>query len=178
MTTPPQPPAPPQPPPAPPTPPPTPDPPNPPAPAPAPTAEDLARLQAALDEERRQRIEAGKQLDKIKADSMTEVEKQVAKAREEGREEAAAEHARELAAAEFRAQAAGRITNPDAALAVLDLGKLVKDGKPDKAAIGKLVDQLAVVPPAPGKVPAGPRDPGGNGNADWLGDAARKSHGW
>ena len=109
---------------------------------------------------------------------MTDAEKAIATAREEGRAEAAQEHARELAAAEFRAQAAGRITNPDAALAVLDLAKLLKDGKPDKTAIGKLVDQLAVVPPPPGKVPAGVRDPGGNGAIDWLGDAARKAHGY
>jgi hypothetical protein len=136
----------------------------------------MAKLQAALDEERRQRAEDRKTLDKLKADAMTEGEKAIAKAREEGRAEAAQEHAEQLAAAEFRAQAAGRITNPDAALAVLDLAKLLKDGKPDKTAIGKLVDQLAVVPPAPGRIPAGPRDPG-NGAADWLGDAARSAHG-
>ena len=78
---------------------------------------------------------------------MTEAEKAIAKARDEGKAEAALEHAQELAAAEFRAQAAGKITNPDAALAVLDLAKLLKDGKPDKTAIGKLVEQLAAVPP-------------------------------
>ncbi len=178
MSTPPAPPAdPPAPTPSPPPAPPVPKPPDPPAPKP-PTAEDMTRLQAALDEERRQRIEAKQALDKLKAEGMSEAEKAVAKAREEGREEAAQDHARELAAAEFRAQAAGRISNPDAALAVLDLSKLVKDGKPDKTAIGKLVDQLAAVPPAPGKVPAGPRGEPGNGAADWLGDAARKSHGW
>jgi len=135
----------------------------------APTAEDLARVEAALAEERRLRAEDRRALDQLKRDGMSEQEKAIAKAREEGKAEAAQGHAEELAAAEFRAQAAGRISNPDAALAVLDLAKLVKDGKPDKTAIGKLVDQLAVVPPPPGKVPAGPRDPG-NLNGDLFRD--------
>lgn len=176
MTTPPGPPAPPTPaPPAPPAPaPPAPTPPAPPAPAPAPTAEDIARLTASLEEERRQRIEAKKELDRLRAEGMSDAEKAIAKAKEEGRAEAAREHSLSLAAAEFRVQAAGKLVNPDAALAVLDLAKLVKDGEPDKKAIAKLVEQLAAVPPPPGRVPPGPRDPGGNGAADWLGDAVRR----
>jgi hypothetical protein len=52
---------------------------------------------------------------------------------------------------------------------MLDLTKLLdKDGKPDKKAIDKLVEQLAVVPPAPGHVPAGVRQPSANGDTDWL----------
>jgi len=133
------------------------------------TAEDLARVETALAEERRLRAEDRRALDQLRRDGMSEQEKAIAKARDEGKAEAAQEHAEALAAAEFRAQAAGRISNPDAALAVLDLAKLVKDGKPDKTAIGKLVDQLAVVPPPPGKVPAGPRDPG-NLNGDLFRD--------
>lgn len=148
-------------PPVPPTPP---APPAPPAPPPAPTSADLARLQAALDEERRQRAEDRKQLDKLRADAMTDAEKAAA-----ARAEAEQAAALRLAAAEFRAQAAGRIANPDAALAVLDLARLIgKDGEPDKTAIGTLVEQLAVVPPPPGKVPAGPRDPANGGEADWV----------
>jgi hypothetical protein len=154
-------------PPAPPAPP-APGPPTPPAPpAPTPpkviTAEDLAKVEAALAEERRLRAEDRKALDALRRDGMSEAEKAIAKARDEGKAEAAAEHAAELAAAEFRAQAAGRVANPDAALAVLDMSKLLKDGKPDKTAIGKLVEQLAAVPPPPGRVPAGPR---GDGNPD------------
>jgi hypothetical protein len=129
-------------------------------------------VEAALAEERRLRAEDRKALDQLKRDGMTEQERAVAKARDEGKAEAALEHAQELAAAEFRAQAAGRITNPDAALAVLDMAKLLKDGKPDKGAIGKLVDQLAAVPPAPGRVPAGPRDPG-SANGDLFRDIMR-----
>ena len=54
---------------------------------------------------------------------------------------------------------------------MLDLAKLLKDGKPDKTAIGKLVEQLAAVPAAPGHIPAGPRDPG-NANGDLFRDIA------
>jgi hypothetical protein len=93
----------------------------------------------------------------------------IAAAREQGRAEAAREAALRLAAAEFRAAATGRLANPDAALGVLDLSKLVKDGEPDKAAIGEVVDQLAAVPPPPGHVPAGPRSPGNDGGGgDWV----------
>jgi hypothetical protein len=174
MTTPPTPPAPPAPPaPNPPAPTPPPAPPTPPAP---PADDELAKLRAVLDDERKQRKAAETKLDKLTRDGMTEQEQAIAAAKAEGKAEAAAEHARALAAAEFRAQAAGKITNPDAALAVLDLGKLVKDGKPDTAAIAAVVAQLAVVPPPPGHIPAGPRQPSPNGGGDWMGDQLRSIH--
>ena len=90
---------------------------------------------------------------------MTEQEKAIAKAREDGKAEAAQAAALVVAAAEFKVQAAGKIANPDAALAALDLARLLRTGSPDKNAIGELVGQLAAVPPAPGHVPAGPRAP-------------------
>jgi hypothetical protein len=104
---------------------------------------------------------------------MSEAEKAVAAARAEGRAEAQREASLRLAAAEFRAAAAGRIANVDAALGVLDLAKLVDaNGEPDSKAIAKLVEQLAAVPPpppAPGHVPAGPRQTApDNGDNDWL----------
>jgi hypothetical protein len=173
MTTPPAPPAPTGDPPAP-TPP-APTPPAPPAP-PAPTGDPKpagAELEAALAAERQRAKELEARLAKIEQANMTEQEKAVAKAREEGKAEAAQEHALSLAAAEFRVQAAGKITNPDAALAVLDLSKLLKDGAPDKTAITKLVDQLAAVPPPPGRVPPGPRDPGSNGATDFFRETLR-----
>jgi flagellar biosynthesis/type III secretory pathway protein FliH len=161
----------------PPPPPPPPPPPAPPAP-PAPGQPDPkpagAELEAALAAERQKSKDLEQRLARIERANMTEQEKAVATAREEGKAEAAAEHAQELAAAEFRAQAAGRVANPDAALAVLDLAKLLKDGKPDKKAIGALVEQLAAVPPPPGRVPAGPRD-GGNANGDLFRDIMRGS---
>ena len=181
MTTPPAPPAPPAPPPTPPAPPsggPPPSPPTPPAP-PAPPAgspeEELARLRAVLDDERKQRKAADDKLAKLTTAAMTEQERAVATAREEGKAEAAAEHAQALAAAEFRAAAAGRIAKPEAALARLNLGKLVKDGKPDTAAIKAAVDNLAAVPPTPGRVPAGPRNPGNGATGDFFRDTLSRS---
>jgi hypothetical protein len=108
------------------------------------------------------------ELSRVREQGMTEQEEAVAKAREDGRAEAAQSAALILAAAEFKVQAAGRIANPDAALAALDLARLVKDGQPDKDAIGELVGQLAAVPPAAGHVPAGPREPAAAGGGDWL----------
>jgi hypothetical protein len=175
MTTPPTPPAPPTgtDPPAPPAP--SPPAPTPPAPdPPAPTRAELDKLTAALEEERRQRVETKKELDRLKAEGMTEQEKLIAKAREEGKAEAAKDAGLRLVAAEFRAQAAGRIANPDAALAVLDLSKLLgADGEPDKKAIGKLVEQLAVIPAPPGKVPTGPRQGDPNGSGDLFREVLR-----
>jgi len=168
MTTPPTPPAPD--PPSPPSPP-TPPAPTPPAPAPPPpTAADLAKLQAALDAERQARKDSDAELAKLKAQGMTEAEKAIAAAREEGRAEATRAAALKLAEAEFRAQAAGKLAAPDAALAVLDLAKLLdKNGDPDKKRIGDVIGQLAVVPPPPGHIPTGPRQQApANGDTDWI----------
>ena len=170
MSTPPAPPAPPAP-----TPAPTPTPPAPapqPAPAPpngGPTAESVARLEATVAALRQEIKDKDTALNEARKGQMSEAEKAIAAAREEGKAEAAAEHARQLAAAEFRAQSAGRIANPDAALAKLNLDTLVKDGKPDTKEITALVAQLAAVPPPPGKVPPGPR-PGGEPTEtrDWI----------
>jgi hypothetical protein len=115
---------------------------------------------------------------------MTDTERAVAAARAEGRAEAEAAGARLLAAAEFRHLAAGRIAEPDKALEMLDMDKLVKDGAPNTRAIRALVDQLAAVPPPPpppGYVPAGPRQTGApgelNGSGDWLRAAAQHARG-
>jgi hypothetical protein len=170
MTTPPAPPAPPAPtPPAPPAPaPPAPTPP--PAPAAGSDAEELAKLRAILDDERKQRKAADDKLAKLERSAMTDQEKAVAEAREQGKAEAADEHAKALAAAEFRAAATGRLVNPDKALARLDLAGLVKDGKPDTAAITAAVDDLAAVPGQPGRVPPGPREPGSPADGDFFRD--------
>jgi hypothetical protein len=174
MTTPPAPPAPPQPPPAPPQPPPAPPQP-PPAPANGPPAPDQPGPEAlaALAAERQRVRDLEAELRQLREQGMSDAEKAVAKAKEEGRAEAAHEAALRLAAAEFRAQAAGRLADPEAALAVLDLGKLLKDNEPDKKAIGKLVEQLAVVPPAPGHIPTGPRPGTDPGDTDWLRNVRR-----
>jgi hypothetical protein len=177
-------PAPPNPPPAPPTPqPPAPTPappaPTPPAPTPpAPPEPGDNALQTALNAERARARDLERQLAEAKASGMSEADKALAKAKEQGRAEAERAANLKLAAAEFRAAAAGKIANPDAALTALDLTKLLDDktGEPDPKAIAKLVDQLAAVPPAPpppGHVPTGPRTEPANGDRDWLRTIAR-----
>jgi hypothetical protein len=129
-------------------------------------------LRTALDRERQARKGLESQLAKLQQASMSEQEKAVATARDEGRAEARAEAARELAAAEFRHAATGKIADPDGALAIIDLAKLVTaDGQPDRKAIAAIVEQLAAVPqqqqPA-GRVPAGPRQPAPQAEGDFL----------
>lgn len=185
MSTPPAPPAPAPPAPAPPAPqPPAPQPPapQPPAPPAPPEPTDLAALRAALDAERTQRAETQKALDKLRQDHMSDNEKALAAAKESGRAEAAHEAALLVAAAEFRLAAAGRLVNAEAALAALDMAKLLDaQDRPDKKRIAALVDQLAAVPPPapqPGHIPAGPRQgSNGSGSGDWLRTVAQRARG-
>jgi hypothetical protein len=171
MTTPPQPPAPPAPG-GPPGPAPPPAPPAPPAPPPAPPADPAAELRASLEAERRRAKDLETELAKLRQQGMTDAEKAIEAARAEGRAAAEREAALRLAAAEFRLAAAGKLANPDAALAALDLAKLLDaKGEPDAKAITALVDQLAVVPPAPppgGHIPPGPRTEPPAADGDWL----------
>lgn len=155
-------------PPAPPAPTPPPAPPSPPTPPPA--DDEAAKLRAALDDERKQRKAAEAKLDRLSREGMTEQERLIAEAKAAGKAEAAAEHARDLAAARFLAVAAGRLAAPDKALARLDLDKLVKDSKPDEAAIAAAVDDLAAIPAPPGHVPPGPRTTAPPGSGDFFRD--------
>jgi hypothetical protein len=103
---------------------------------------------------------------------MSDAERAIATARAEGKAEAEAAATLKVVAAEFRARAAGKIANIEAALGVLDLAKLIKNGEADTKAIDALVEQLAAVPgapPPPGHVPPGVRQPApANGETDWL----------
>ena len=184
MTQPPAPPpAPPAPPPAggPPAPPPAPPapPPAPPAP-PADPAAELVKVQTALAEERRQRQEAERKLADATRQALPDAERKLAEAREEGRKAAVKAAGLQLAAAEFRVAAQGKIADPAAALALLDLSPYVDDdGKVDTAKLTELVGKLAQALPAPGpqppRVPAGPQNPGpGGGEADFFGDGMRR----
>jgi len=164
-------------PPTPPAPPPggAPEPPSP--PSGAPTAADLARVEAALDAERRARRDAEQKLSKLQTAGMSDAEKAVATARAEGAAEATRAAGAKLAAAEFRAAAVGKLADPAAALAALDLSKYVgDDGEPDRRKIAELVDKLAasIAPPPNGYIPPGPRRPAGDG--DFIRQIARGTH--
>jgi ribosomal protein L17 len=148
------------------------------APAPAappdPSAASVAKLESTLAEVRGELKDAKQALATAQQASMSDQEKQIAVARAEGKAEAAKEAAERLAAAEFRIAAAGRLANPEAALAMLDMAKLVqKNGEPNRQAIAALVEQLApqqAQQPGGGHViPTGPRTastPAADG--DWL----------
>jgi hypothetical protein len=127
-----------------------------------PSQEDVEGLKSALNEERKARREWESKYSKLEKEHMSDQEKLIAQAKDEGRKEAVQAAGRRLAAAEFKAAAAGKIGDPAAALEVLDLSKFVgQDGEPDSTAIQKVVDRLALAMPvqAPpsGRVPAGPR---------------------
>src|SRR5215467_12669262 len=82
---------------------------------------ELDRLKAALAHEREARRQAQEALAAQQQASMSEADKALAKARDEGKAEARREAGLKLAAAEFRVAAAGKLADPDAALEVLDL---------------------------------------------------------
>jgi hypothetical protein len=170
MTTPPAPtpPAPPDPaPPAPPAPPsadpPAPQPPAPPAPprTPEELLADLARVTAALDQERRQRAAVQGELTKLRNAGLSDQERAVEAAKAAGRAEALQAAGLRLAAAEFRVAAVGKIADPGAALELLDLAKFVDEaGEVKSADLTAYVERLAAAlpaPPQPGRIPAGPQ---------------------
>ncbi|AGL13870.1 hypothetical protein [Actinoplanes sp. N902-109] len=98
-------------------------------------SEDRAKSNAA----------AAKELEKVRAASMTEQEKAVAEARQAATAEATRATAPRLVRAEFRAAAAGRV-DPDALTAYLedvDLAKFIgDDGEPDIKAIEARIERL------------------------------------
>jgi hypothetical protein len=99
----------------------------------------------ALQEERRARRVAEKELEKLRAASMSETEKAVAAAKAEGASEAAKAVGPRIVRAEFRAAAAGQVDRQtlDAYLEDVDLTKfLTNDGEPDTKAIEARIKRL------------------------------------
>jgi hypothetical protein len=141
-------------------------------PPPAVTAEDVARLQAALDKERDARKTYERQVkefDSQRKASMTETERAIAEAEERGRIAVRSEYGQRLAQTEFRAAAAARDPEYDVAKALkyVNLAAFVgEDGEPDAKAIAAAVADL--VPernanPAPPSFDGGSRQPAAGG---------------
>jgi hypothetical protein len=133
---------------------------------PAVTAEDVARLQKALDAERELRKGREKELGEFRTQakaSMTEAERQAAEAEERGRLAERSAWGSRLARSEWVAEAARRNPGFDAAGALedLNLAKFVgEDGEPDGKAIAASVARLvpeADSGPRFGTVDQGPR---------------------
>jgi hypothetical protein len=127
---------------------------------PAPTAENVARLEAALAKERERRRtaeQAAKDGENARKASMTEAERAVAEAREQAAAEVRTQFGARLARTEYIAEAAKRNPGYDVA-AVLDDINLARfigdDGEPDSKAIAASVARL--VPEATAAGPAQP----------------------
>lgn len=139
---------------------PPPDPANPPPAPPAPKADDdkdwKAEHENAVKDARKweERAKANraaaKELEELKRSGMSDIEKAVAQARDEGRAEAGAEFGGLLVAVELKAALTGREVADEQATALiegLDAKKfLTDDGKPDSEAIAKWADRIAKKP--------------------------------
>jgi len=171
--------------------PPTPDPSTPPAPDPSsatppePKADDdLGDAgKKALDAERARAKEADKrakaaeaELEKFRKSQMSDQEKAVAQARDEGKAEATSAAAQRLAGAEIKAALATVVADADKRAEIIDdlnLSRYIgEDGEPDAEKIAALRDRYAALTagapgtPPPG-VPKGARS--GNGEVKQLG---------
>jgi hypothetical protein len=111
----------------------------------------MARKQESRAKENHAKL---KEYEELKAAQMTETERAIAAARDEGAAAVRAEYASKLVSTTFRAAARGRVSDPDALLAGLDTARfLTEDGEPDEAAIGAFLDAVA---PAKEEAPQSP----------------------
>jgi hypothetical protein len=110
------------------------------------------KTQSRKHEERsKANADAAKELEKIRASSMSETEKAVAEAKVQARLEALVEVGGKLATAELRAVAAGRIDDEQLSTLIenLDVTRFLDDdGEVDSEKVKKFVDGIA--PPAEG----------------------------
>jgi hypothetical protein len=110
---------------------------------PSPQPDGLEALRGALANERRQRKAAEIKFAMLRQQHVTDHEKALQAARDEGRAEAFKAVGLRVAAAEFRALAAGKLADPAAVLEVLDLSRFVGDeGEVDLVGLTAIVDKL------------------------------------
>jgi hypothetical protein len=130
---------------------------NDPQPDPEPPKEPDWKAEARKWEERaKANYAAAKERDQLKAAQMTEVEKATAEAYEKGKTEATSEVTSRLLRTEIRAEAKGRLRNPDLAFRLLDdHDRFIADGDVDAKAVAKAIDQLLKDMPELAASPAG-----------------------
>lgn len=117
------------------------------------TAPDLAKevekwqaLARKHEDRAKANATAAKELEKLRTESMSDMEKAIAQARQEAATEATKGFGARLVDAEVKAAAAGRPVDVDALLEGLDRNRfLTDDGEPDQAAISAWVDRIAPV---------------------------------
>lgn len=110
------------------------------------SGDELARWKALArkhEDRAKANSAAARELDELRQKTMSETEKAVAAARDEGRKEAAKTLGARLVDAEVKIAVAGRGVNVDALLDGLDRTRfLTDDGEPDTKAIAQWVDKL------------------------------------
>ena len=147
------------------------DPPTPPPAPPAPPADEvlgeagkraLEAERAAHKAERTARLALEARLADLEKAQMTDSEKAIAAAREEGKKEALAAVNSRLMASEVRVAAAGKLANPELAAKLLDLSTFAVDesGNVDGKAITSAIDVLLAENPYLAAVPSRPGVPG------------------
>lgn len=155
--------------------------------SPAVTAEDVAKLQKALDAERDLRKARERDLSEIRSQakaSMTEAERKEAEAEERGRQAAVATYGQRLARTEYIAEAAKRNPGYDVASVLddLNLAKFIgEDGEPNSkaiaASVARLVPEGSTGPTPPPSFDGGTRQaaPGGADFNQMLRQAAGRA---
>lgn len=147
-----------------------------------PPAETVESLKAALERQKaetrkqekraKDNASAARELETVRASTMSETEKAVAEAKAAGRTEALREASGKLVLAEMRAAAAGRSTDIDALADGVDPTRFLDaDGDPDRDAIVAWVDKVAPAGTGSGRVPD--LGQGARGGQQSTGDPAR-----
>ena len=109
------------------------------------TAENAAKWREMARKHERQNGKLQAELDKIKAESMTETEKAIEKAKAEAREEARAEALAEMIGLAVETAAGEKLADPSFARLLTEddrAGFVTKDGKVDRKAIAAALDDL------------------------------------
>lgn len=105
---------------------------------------DLARERDKRQEAEKAAKQAARELETLRASSMTDQEKAIAEARKSATNEVLAKANARIVNAEIRAAAAGKLANPSAATKFLDASdfQVDDDGDVDRNAIDKAIDRL------------------------------------
>ncbi|MGI8711091.1 MAG: hypothetical protein ACR2LA_08885 [Acidimicrobiales bacterium] len=113
-------------------------------------AEKYKGLSRKHEDRAKANADAARRLADLEKQSMSDIEKAVANAREEASTEARRSYGTRLVDAEVKAATAGRTVDVEALLDGLDRGRFLgDDGEPDTAAIGAWVDRIAPLRPGP-----------------------------
>ena len=100
----------------------------------------------ASERSKRQKLET--ELEELRKKTMTDAEKAVAEAKEEGKKEATLEANRRIVASEVKAAAGGKLSDPGDAAALLgDLDRFIVKGEVDTKAIAAAIDELVKAKP-------------------------------